>query len=75
MAPPATSIDTLVLIIILTWSNFGGVVDSLTESVSVESPDGSIAQQREWLLEELNGAHLRLSATVVRCHIDHLKIK
>ena len=75
MALPTTKIGTLVLIAILTLSYFGGVVNSLEESASIERPDDSITQQKKWLLQELNGAHLRLSATVVRCHIAHLKKK
>ena len=65
MALPITRIGTFVLITILTLSHFFRSVDSLAESASIERSGDSIAQQTEWLLQELNGAHLRLSATVV----------
>ena len=70
MAQPTTRIGIPVLITILTLRKFGGIVDSLAESANIDRPEGSFAQQREWLFQELNGAHLRLSENVVGFHIS-----
>lgn len=60
MAREILRIRTLVQIIILVLSFFGRFIESLAEPVSIGSPDDPIIQQKEWLLEELNGVHLRL---------------
>lgn len=62
-------IGSPVLIPILVLSIYCRGTESLIDSASIGSPDGIFTQQREWLLQELNGAHLRLSASVVGYNI------
>jgi len=64
---------TLALITIFIQSNHFCFIESMVESEFSSRPEGPSAEQREFLLQELNGAHLRLSVNVVGGHISYLK--
>lgn len=70
MARGIPRICTFVLITIHSiLKHFCRFTECMAEPASLGRPEDPIAQQRDWLLEELNGAHLRLSASVVCYHI------
>ena len=57
-------IGTRVLITNLILSNFK-FIDMMAQSASIGHLDCLHAQQSSWLVQELNGAHLRLAIVVV----------
>lgn len=43
----------------------GQAIESMVQSASIETSDYVHAQKSDWLVQELNGAHLRFTIVVV----------